>query len=305
MATVALRQVSAASPQATARGATLEFLVGREIQNGDITQNGVLTLNYEPDRLPNIRGTHNGFPAWDITGTVRFRPGLEIYSQSLVKKLEVANGLTTPLSPPQQLPFNIDVPPDAMAVEMWFLNTGIFGEQAWDSRYGQNYWFGVAQAGPGQPVSFRSGAVRDTSMVNVLSMEVNKVRRSIGSPPQGSQMETDLNLTAWVRNLQYQKNVWIDFHVFDGDDNLVHAETLPLTYREAGGGGGDIFASERRVFSGSGGLPGSVWPRPDARLLQVRLYYEVAGQVFSDGLLHQTALQADASISVSLATAPR
>lgn len=302
MATAALKEVSAATAP-PAQEATLEFAVGREIQNGNITQNGTLTLIYDPSRLPYIRNTHNGMPAWDIIGTVLFHPGLETYSGSLAQKTETVNGNLRPLYPPVPLPFSVTVPADAMSIEMWFLNTGLYGEKSWDSRYGQDYWFGVAQSGPAQPVSFRSSATRDMSMVNVLSMEVSKVRRSIGGSSQGSQLETDLSLTAWVRNIQYQKHVGIDFHVFDGNDNLVQAETLPLTYSEAGGEGGDIFAFERCVFSGSGGLPGSVWPRPDARLLQLGLYYEVAGQVFSDGLLHQTALPADASISVSLATA--
>ena len=301
MATVALKEVSAA-PQSASREATQHFLVGREVHNGDITQNGAVTVIYDPDRLPNIRGTHNGFPSWDIIGTVRFHPGLETYSKSVVEKIRIVNGSHILLHPPESLAFNVEVPPDAMAAEMWFQNTGIFGEQAWDSRYGQNYWFGVAQAGPAQPVSFRTGAIKDLSMVNVLSSNGDKVRRSIGSS-QGSQLETDLNLSVWVRNVQYEKNVWIDYHVFDDQDNLVHAETIPLHYREAGGGGGDIFALDQLIFKGSGGLPGSVWPRPDARLVQFRLYYEVGGQVFTDGLLHQSALPADADVAVSLAIA--
>ena len=302
MATVALKEVSPIS-QPAAQETNLHFLGGREAQNGDITQNGAVTVIYEPDRLPNIRGTHNGFPSWDIIATVRFHPGLETYSKSVAEKIRIVNGSHILLHPPEALPFNVEVPPDAMTVEMWFQNTGIFGEQAWDSRFGQNYWSGVAQAGSAQPVSFRTSAIRDLSMVNVLSSNADKVRRSIGGSSQGSQLETDLSLSVWVRNVQYQKNVWIDYHVFDDEDNLVHAETIPLHYREAGGGGGDIFVLNQLIFKGSGGLPGSVWPRPDARLLQFRLYYEAGGQVFTDGLLHQSALPADADVAVRLATA--
>jgi Family of unknown function (DUF6209) len=303
MARAAAKEAPVVAAQQASVGAALEFSPGRETQNGDITQNGRFTLIYDPSRLPYIRNSHNGMPAWDIIGNLRFHPGLETYSGSVVQKMEMVNGNTRPLYPPAPLPLSVPVPPDAMAVEIWFLNTGLFGEKSWDSRYGQNYWFGVAQAGPAQPVSFRAGAIRDISMVNVLNADGKKVRRSIGGSPQGSQLETELNLTAWMRNIQYQKNVWIDFHVFDGNDDLVHAETLPLSYREPGGGGGDIFAFERRVFKGSGGLPGAVWPRPDARLLQFRLYYEVAGQVFTDGHLHESTLPADAEGSISLATA--
>src|SRR5262245_35064724 len=107
MATVALEQVSVAASQPIVNEATLEFLVGREIQSGNITQNETLTLLCDPERLPWIRGTHNGFPAWDIVGTVRFHPGLETYSQSLVQKTEVVNGVTRPLYPPLPIPFNI------------------------------------------------------------------------------------------------------------------------------------------------------------------------------------------------------
>jgi hypothetical protein len=242
-------------------------------------------------------------PAWDIIGNLRFHPGLETYSGSVAQKTEMVNGNTRPLYPPVPLPLSVPVPHDAMAVEIWFLNTGLFGEKSWDSRYGQNYWFGVAQAGPAQPVSFRAGAIRDISMVNVLNATGNKVRRSIAGSAQGSQLETELNLTAWVRNIQYQKNVWIDYHVFDDNNGLVHAETLPLVYRESGGGGGDLFALQGRVFKGSGGLPGAAWPRADAHLLQFRLYCEIAGQVFTDGRLHESTLPADAEGSVSRATA--
>jgi len=39
--------------------------------------------------------------------------------------------------------------------------------------------------------------------------------------------------------------------------------------------------------------PGSVQPRPEARKVQYRLYYEVNYQVFTDGILHHE-LQEDA-----------
>jgi len=58
-------------------------------------------------------------------------------------------------------------------------------------------------------------------MVNVLDWRVNKLQVPLGS--DGSQLETHLSLTTWVRNIQYQKNVWIDFHVFDEADRLVHS----------------------------------------------------------------------------------
>jgi hypothetical protein len=190
-----------------------------------------------------------------------------------------------------------------MGFEIWFLNSGMYGDKAWDSRYGQNYRFPVAQAGPAQPVSFRTGALRDPSMVNVVNWALTKLSNPTGVSSEGSQLETHLNVTAWVKNIQYQKNVWIDFHVFDGADDLVHSETVPLSYYQPGGGGGDLFIFDQRVLKGCGGLPGSVWPRPDARLLEFRLYYEAGGNLFTDGYLHQSKVQADAAVSMDLAIA--
>jgi Family of unknown function (DUF6209) len=37
----------------------------------------------------------------------------------------------------------VEVPTDATKVELWFKNTDNTGCVAWDSRYGQNYWFDV------------------------------------------------------------------------------------------------------------------------------------------------------------------
>ena len=65
-------------------------------------------------------------------------------------------------------------------------------------------------------------------MVNVVNWTVTKLSTALGASSEGSELETHLSLTAWVKNIQYQKNVWIDFHVFDSDDNLVHAESVPL-----------------------------------------------------------------------------
>ena len=38
------------------------------------------------------------------------------------------------------------------------------------------------------------------------------------------------------------------------------------------------------------------WTRPDARKVQLRLYYDVNGEIFTDGLLHQYDVPADDSI---------
>ena len=247
MAKAAAKEIPVAVGQTASADATIEFTVGQEIETGDITQNSALSVIYDPARLPNIRNYHNGMPAWDITANLRFHPGLENYNGSVVQKTDTTSGNVRILSPPRPLPLSVPVPPDAMGLEIWFLNSGMYGDKAWDSRYGKNYWFSVAQAGPAQPVSFRTGALRDPSMVNVVNWTATKLDTPIGSSSEGTQLETHLSLTAWVKNIQYQKNVWIDFHVFDSDDNLVHSETLPLSYYQPGGGGG-ISSSSTNVL---------------------------------------------------------
>jgi hypothetical protein len=51
------------------------------------------------------------------------------------------------------------------------------------------------------------------------------------------------------------------------------------------------------VYQGSGGGSGAgVWWSPDAHLVQYRLYCQVGEQVFTDGVLHQFEVPADAEV---------
>ena len=166
---------------------------------------------------------------------------------------------------------------------------------AWDSRFGQNY--DCAIAGPAsavENVTYRNGAIASVEMVNTIGASASKVRHSFDpAPSAGAELQTRLAITAWVRNVAYEKNVWMDLHVFDKNDSRVHAETLTLQYTGSSRGDGDLFQFDDVVFHGSGGGPGSAWNAADARTVQCRLYYEVNGQVFTDGLLRQWEVQAD------------
>ena len=285
----------AAPNERAATSATIEFQAdGRIAVNELIRQGEQLAIKYDPQRTTGCRGYHDGMPAWDIFASVRFHPGGELFNGSLLQHFNPANGGRI-FDPPQPVPLTVNVPADAIQAEMWFLNRNMFGCESWDSQFGNNYRLDIAQAGPAQPVMFRTGAGRSLEMVNAYSDGVSKIRQVLGrGASSGSQLETHLSLTAWVRNVSYQKNVWIDLHVFDPDDNLVSAQTLTLKYSGHGGGDGDFFTLDQMVFQGSGGVPGAVWPRADARRTQYRLYYEVNGRVYSDGMLHQFAVKADA-----------
>jgi hypothetical protein len=283
-------------------GAVVNFQTNwRQTQVGFVRQGELLSIHYDPERLTACRGYHDGMPAWDLFGTVRFLPSGETARGNLIQH----TGVRGVIDPPKSVPLNIRVPADATQAEMWFQNTSMFGCSAFDSQFGNNYHFAVDQAGPAQPVMYRSGAVRSLEMVNVFTEEITKIRHMLGKAPSaGSQLETHLDLTAWVKNVAYNKNVWVDLHVFDQDDNRVNADTLTLKYSGSAGGNGDFFSLNQMVFLGSGGVPGNVWPRADVKRLQYRLYYEVNGRVFTDGILHQVPLPADAEVSQEiLATA--
>jgi hypothetical protein len=98
---------------------------------------------------------------------------------------------------------------------------------------------------------------------------------------------------AWVNNVAYAKNVWLDVHVFDHYDGLIHSATFPLHYQGEAGGHGDFFVFDGKIYQGVRVTPGATSARekPDARKVQYRLYFEVNSQVFTDGyFLHQHQL---------------
>src|SRR5712671_6555377 len=118
-------------------------------------------------------------------------------------------------------------------------------------------------------------------MVYLVSDAAQKTKHIFGTPqfPVGSELRTVLTVQSAVRNLAFNKNVWLDVHVFDGDDNLIHSESFTMHFLGSDAGGGDGMGA---------------WFRPDGRKLQYRLYYEVNNQVFTDGLLHQHEIDEDA-----------
>jgi hypothetical protein len=109
-----------------------------ETRWGTLRQGGYLTVQYDIDRLPGCRGTHDGHPAWDVVAFARFLPGGQILSGS-VRGLVTDMG--TPTSEGVDLPWTTRIPADAEAVELWFQNhTGAGSScQSWDSDFGRNY----------------------------------------------------------------------------------------------------------------------------------------------------------------------
>lgn len=282
--------------------ATLRFSSDwTETLTGDLVQGGEIAVDYDLQRLPELRSRYKGAAVWDVRGLVRFQPDLQILATSLTAPVyESPGGMTIDRSP---VIATFAVPGDAAQVELWFLNIGyapLSSESdqpiAWDSRFGDNYVFPVRSNSPAQPVTLRQGAQTNRAVVNAPSLTIEKRRHQFDAHGStGSEIQTRANATAWVRNLSYVKNVWFDTNVFDGSNNLIHAESFPLHY-STGGDVSDFFEFNDVLYLGSRGQPGSVTPRPDARRVQLRLYYEVNGQVFTDGILHDRPLPDDGAV---------
>jgi hypothetical protein len=125
--------------------ANLAFLGGfSESQQGALVAGGKGIITYSLDRLPACRGTHNGFPAWDITAFVRFSPGNQVLSGS-VRGFSGTTGTPSNESA-VSAPWTFDVPRGATSAEVWFRNFTGAGSmcESWDSKNGANYQFAVA-----------------------------------------------------------------------------------------------------------------------------------------------------------------
>lgn len=123
-------------------GSVLFSLDWAENVFGALHQGGYMTVNYALERLPQCRGTHNGFPAWDILANARFSPGGQTFSGSV---RQIVTNMGTPTNDATPLPWTVKIPDDATSVELWFHNyTGAGSScEAWDSNYGANYHFDV------------------------------------------------------------------------------------------------------------------------------------------------------------------
>ena len=149
---------------------------------------------------------------------------------------------------------------------------------------------------PAHSVSARWGAIVDSGIVHLIedaAVKVNTLPSRPGYPSGMSNLQTRLKVEAWVKNATYVKSVWVDLHVFGLDDELLHAETLPLQYTHSPDETGDVFLLDQMLYQGSVASEGSVSPKPDAHTVQYRLYGELGGQLFTDGFLHQCFLKED------------
>lgn len=124
--------------------ATLDFSASwQQSQRGALVAGGRGVITYALDRLPTCRGTHNGYPAWDVVAFVKFFPGGELVSGS-VRGFDAPSGVPNNTSA-KSVPFSFDVPMGATAAEVWFNNFTGAGSSCsdWDSNDGANWRFTI------------------------------------------------------------------------------------------------------------------------------------------------------------------
>lgn len=133
---------------------------------------------------------------------------------------------------------------------------------------------------PPTPSQARPGSSVSLEMVNVFGEPVAEEAGSAGS--------ARLRLTAWVNNVSYVKDVWVDAYLMDPSGAVAHGETLILTYQQGAGGGGDFFVLDAPIPSKGPGTTA-------VGGLQYRLYYQIGDTVYSEGVLHEESLGPPAS----------
>jgi hypothetical protein len=105
----------------------------REKLSATLTKGGKLRIDYNPERLPQCRGEANGLPAWSISGYARINGGP-------IDSFEVAGH--SPSSGTEQPVLELT---QAGELELWFQVTNRWGCSTYDSRFGQNYRFRIAE----------------------------------------------------------------------------------------------------------------------------------------------------------------
>ncbi|SEP33232.1 hypothetical protein SAMN02990966_05162 [Rhodospirillales bacterium URHD0017] len=271
-----------------------------ESRDGPIVRGRNLSIAFDPTRLTGCRRNWRGTDVWEIEGVVKFHPRGDVVRGTLLEPIRTS-GVVTGHSPKA---LEVTVPSDATQIEVWFHNFAEVGGRcdAWDSRFGQNYWFDVEGPNPiipQDPVRYREATVANADLVNVIGQTAVK-KNVFPAPPRGPRvgkdLRTSLYVQAWVKNIAFAKDVWLDVHVFDRDAARIQAGTFALSWNGSASGFGDLFRFQGEIYKGSTATPGSVSPKPNASLVQYRLYYAVEGTTYTDAILHQLELLDDAVI---------
>jgi hypothetical protein len=110
-----------------------------ELVEGDLRPGGVVTLSYDPNRMPLPPDYTFGDPRWAFTAMARFRDHGPVADVSL-KGAFTRHPDRDPTGQGSMLRGTLNVPPDALFVELWSALSAPDGTH-WDSDYGRNFWF--------------------------------------------------------------------------------------------------------------------------------------------------------------------
>jgi hypothetical protein len=266
-----------------------------ELVSGQVRASTSVLVEYDPTRLLHAAA---GATPQEVVAHVRIHPGDREVTRSLFQQPREHDGALERTEP---WVHELEIPEDAVRLELWFRVTYGDGTIGWDTRYGANYWLDILPASdpssiPADSVAYRWGAVPRLDLIHVVSERVAK-HRTVASPHAVS-IETRLFVQAWAAGGPEGCSVWLDVHVFDEGSQVVHSATFPLEPMGPAESGGQFFVVDRPIHEGSSLVaPGSVGrARSEAvRKLQYRLYCELDRGTYTDGLLHQHDLPPDAA----------
>jgi Family of unknown function (DUF6209) len=127
--------------------ARLQFLTGwQTVKHGSIRPGGRLIIDYDICRPQNLQTRFRDIIFWQVQAFVRFHPSGQLDTGSVIGG-NFDDGGRRPFKGHCSKPFEFVVPRDATRVEIWFRlgckDAGRPDDVAWDSRFGQNYWFDV------------------------------------------------------------------------------------------------------------------------------------------------------------------
>ncbi|HWD09871.1 MAG TPA: hypothetical protein VHA57_12360 [Actinomycetota bacterium] len=147
----------------------------------------------------------------------------------------------------------------------------------------------------------RPGAEVRPDIVNVFEEGVSAgTATGLRLAPLGGRRSSDaiaLSVRAWVRNLAYDKDLWIDVSLAGDDGELLHAESVSLSFLEPAGGGGDFFTIGTAV-------PAPTAVEEQAPTLFYRLYGQLSGQLYTDGVLHCHTVAAETTAAAAKTPVP-
>ncbi len=123
-----------------AAGPTLSFHADfTESQTGPVVGGRSVTIDYDIARLPECRQTYSGAPSWSVLAHATFLP------MNVRQEVLVVNHATSPSS---SLPVQLQAPKGATGLVLWFQNNDRAGCHRYDSDFGADYHFAVADAPP-------------------------------------------------------------------------------------------------------------------------------------------------------------